>query len=131
MQQIMLLLLSAKLLVYIISYIYILVGVILIISPEALLFARFYKVSYLQKFFQKLREFTNSTPLFSSNLIVIKNKVLWISRADEPDDVMWKNLGFSDIYKIKKRMIAAVVNAAILIVCLAAIFALSYLQVKI
>ena len=101
------------------------------ILKEALLFSRFYKVSYLKKLFQKLRELTNSAPLFSANLIVIKNKVLWISRADEPDDVMWQNLGFSDIYKIKKRMVAAVVNAAILAICLAAIFGLSYLQVKI
>lgn len=58
-----------------------------------------------------------------------KGKTLYVSRAPEPNDIFWQNLGFSHIYRFHKKVYTLIITMVVLAFCFSLTFGISYFQV--
>lgn len=66
--------------------------------------------------------------LFNKNAKTYKGDLISVSRAPEPSDIIWENLGFSPIYRLKALIYTNLATFLMLCLCAAAIFGINFGQ---
>ena len=78
-------------------------------------------------FFQRIRVVVMSK-LFKNHAKTYKGKLISVLRAPEPTDVIWENLGYSPLYRLKAVIMTSIGTFVTLCICGAAIFGINYAQ---
>ena len=90
-----------------------------------------YKFSFQDKFARYVKR--NCNPFHNDDdeyrLMEFEGKTLYVSRAPEPNDIFWENLGFSHRYRFKKKVVTLMITMVVLAFCFSITFSISYFQV--